>query len=271
LFGGSSRSGSDSSGSSSTDSEDHEGSSSAEDHREDEVKLHGGVEGAEGNNAGGYALALEGLTLDNIGVLEVVQAQLQLLCSRCDVRFAVMLTAEGGHLAAAATTASSAASATTAGSTPPPHAGLAAVAAAAASAGARYGGSSSTTSSRAFEWGGACAVCSQDLSVLLRPRFVHEGSNVLAGLKLQGCRPLDLLPSVYGATCADCDAVGALRALQVRAAKSCSSVLSVAIVVHAPPGKSLVCDMCGRPQNGMVGGQLRWLAVHATVQVMMAV
>jgi hypothetical protein len=66
-------------------------------------------------------------------------------------------------------------------------------------------------------------VCSQDLSVLLRPRFVHEGSNVLAGLKLQGCRPLDLLPSVYGATCADCDAVGALRALQVRGAESSST------------------------------------------------
>jgi hypothetical protein len=147
------------------------------------------------------------LKLDNIGVLEVVQAQLQLLCSRCDGRFAVMLTAEGGHLAAAATVASSAAAV---GSSTPPYG----TAAAAASTGPRFGSSSSN--SRAFEWGGACAVCSQDLNVLLRPRFVHEGSNVLAGLKLQGCRPLDLLPSVYGATCADCDAVGALRALQVR-------------------------------------------------------
>ncbi|KAF6263125.1 hypothetical protein COO60DRAFT_1458231 [Scenedesmus sp. NREL 46B-D3] len=83
------------------------------------------------------------------------------------------------------------------------------------------------------------------VDVLLRPRFVHEGSNVLAGLRLQGCRPLDLLPSVYGATCADCDAVGALRALQVGvpASRKCShchrtmgcSIPSASFLPRGPP------------------------------------
>jgi hypothetical protein len=53
------------------------------------------------------------------------------------------------------------------------------------------------------------------LSVLLTPRFVHGGSNVLGGLKVHGGQPLDLLPSVFGASCTECDAVGALRGLQV--------------------------------------------------------
>jgi hypothetical protein len=193
----------------SSDSEDYEGSSSSsEDHPEDEVKLHGGSEGAEGSSSspGGYALTLEGLKLDNIGVLEVVQAQLQLLCSRCDSRFAVVLMAEGGHRAAATAAAGSSAAAAAGSPSTQPRG---------AAAAAAINATHSSSSSRSFEWCGSCAVCSQGLNVLLRPRFVHEGSNILAGLKLQGCRPLDLLPSVYGATCADCDAVGALRALQV--------------------------------------------------------
>jgi hypothetical protein len=157
---------------------------------------------------------LEGLKLDNVGVVEVVQAALHLSCSRCNSSTTVLLTAQGGSTTS--TTSAAAAAAGGGGGGGTPGGTPAAAAAAAAAATGSKGGSS-----RAFEWSGSCSVCQQLLSVLLRPRFVHEGSNVLAGLKAVGCVPLDLLPSVYGATCADCDAVGALRGLQVRGTYVC--------------------------------------------------
>jgi len=49
-----------------------------------------------------------------------------------------------------------------------------------------------------YAWRGECGVCRQELSVILGPRFVHGSSNVLGGLKVCGCQPLDLLPSVLG-------------------------------------------------------------------------
>lgn len=154
-------------------------------------------------------MTLEGLKLDNVGVVEVVTATLQLSCSRCSSSTTVVLTAQGGRRVAGAAGSSGSGGQGVPGAVSD---GSAAPAATAAPAALAAGGSSSN---RAFEWAGSCSTCRQELGVLLRPRFVHEGSNVLAGLKTVGCSPLDLLPSVYGATCADCDAVGALRSLQV--------------------------------------------------------
>jgi hypothetical protein len=178
---------------------------------EDELQLHGGggTEGVSGG-PGGWAVTLEGLKLDNVGVVEVVQAALQISCTRCSSSTTVLLTAQGSSTVNTAAAAAAVAAAGGGGEVGTPGGVLAPAAAAAGRS------SSSSSSSRAFEWSGSCSVCQQVLSVLLRPRFVHEGSNVLAGLKAGGCSPLDLLSSVYGATCADCDAVGALRGLQVR-------------------------------------------------------
>jgi hypothetical protein len=196
----------------------------------DEIKLHGGA-GPGADGPGGWAVTLEGLKLDNVGVLEVVTASLQLGCSRCSSSTTVQLTAQGGSTVSTVSTVSTAAAGSTsdAGGTAAASSGSTPAAAAGAGAGGRGGGgSSSTRSSRAFEWGGSCSTCQQELHVLLRPRFVHEGANILAGLKAVGCVPLDLLPSVYGATCADCDAVGALRALQVIAGMPFSTVAVLA-------------------------------------------
>jgi hypothetical protein len=201
----------------------------------DEIKLHGGA-GAGAEGPGGWAVTLEGLKLDNVGVLEVVTASLQLGCSRCSSSTTVQLTAQGGSTVSTVSTVSTAAGSTGEGdSTAAASSSSAPAAAAGAGGNGRGGGSSSSSrSSRAFEWGGSCGTCQQELHVLLRPRFVHEGSNILAGLKAVGCAPLDLLPSVYGATCADCDAVGALRALQVIA-----GVAPAAATV--PPFRSAYC------------------------------
>jgi hypothetical protein len=188
--------------SSGSDSDDADSDASSGGGLQDELQLHGEEAGGGSQGPGGWAVTLEGLNLDNVGVLEVVQASLQLSCSRCSSSTTVLLTAHGG----------SCVSGTQVGST--------AAAGGGAGWGAAAGRATSSNSSRAFEWGGSCGLCHQELSVLLRPRFVHEGSNVLAGLKAVGCSPLDLLPSVYGATCVECDAVGALRGLQVREGSS---------------------------------------------------
>jgi hypothetical protein len=176
----------------------------------DEIQLHGEQQqqGASAvGGAGGWALTLPGLQLDNVGVLEVVQAGLQVMCRRCTSSTALLLTAAGGSCTSTAPAPGTAAAGASTSA-----------AAASGSATTTTANSSSGGSSKArpFEYVGACSVCRADLAVLLRPRFVHASSNVLAGLKATGCSPRDLLPSVYGATCADCDAVCALRGLQVR-------------------------------------------------------
>jgi hypothetical protein len=167
----------------------------------DEIQLHGGDAGSEASGAGGWAVTLDGLQLDNVDYLEVVQAVLQLTCSRCGERYSLALTAEGSTRMPAA--ASSGSSPAAAAGAPPPTA-------------AAPLGTSSSSKPRPFEFSGSCSTCQAELAVLLRPRFVHTSSNVLAGLKAVGCTPLDLLPSLYGASCAECDAVCAMRCLQVR-------------------------------------------------------
>jgi hypothetical protein len=220
--GNSSSSSSDGSGQYSREGSEHSGGSNGSDGSDgsesdsgqsegphDELQLHGGGQGGSSSSGGlgGWAVTLEGLKLDNVGVVEVVNATLQLSCSHCSSSTTVVLTAHGGGRVAGAAGNGSASEAAPG---PVTHGGPAAAAAVPTPA-----AGSSSSSSRAFEWAGSCNTCRQELGVLLRPRFVHEGSNVLAGLKTVGCSPLDLLPSVYGATCADCDAVGALRNLQV--------------------------------------------------------
>lgn len=76
--------------------------------------------------------------------------------------------------------------------------------------------SRTSTSHRPFETVTSCEKCKQQLSLLLRPKFVHESTNIIGSLKPQGCVPVDLLPSTFAAQCADCSAVVALRSVQVR-------------------------------------------------------
>ncbi|WIA08276.1 hypothetical protein OEZ85_007719 [Tetradesmus obliquus] len=85
-------------------------------------------------------------------------------------------------------------------------------------------------------------------------------------ISLQGCRPLDLLPSVYGATCGDCDAVGALRALQVGvpASRKCShchrtmacSIPSASFLPRGPPKAASAAAAAGArgPRLRKAGG-----------------
>lgn len=67
-----------------------------------------------------------------------------------------------------------------------------------------------------FEALATCSRCSSHMSLLLRPKFVHDASNVLGAVKAEGCSPLDLLPGMYAAQCGDCGSVCTLRGLQVR-------------------------------------------------------
>eukprot|EP00879_Flechtneria_rotunda_P010286 GHRR01010754.1.p1 GENE.GHRR01010754.1~~GHRR01010754.1.p1 ORF type:complete len:1021 (+),score=491.09 GHRR01010754.1:767-3829(+) len=231
----------------------------------DEVQLRGGDEtgaAAAGSGPGGYALMLEGLKLDDVGVLEVVQAQLQLQCSRCHGRLTVLLTGVGGQLLSGAlsstsptATAADSDVSAAAGSTGTPPASMP------SAAGHNASITITTTNKRPYEWCGSCTVCRQQLSVLLRPKFVHESSNVLAGLKVVGCRPLDLLPGVYGVTCSDCDAVGALRGLQIgiSASRNCShchrrltvQIPAVSFIPRGPPAEGSIAnkDRASRPKK----------------------
>ena len=67
----------------------------------------------------------------------------------------------------------------------------------------------------AYQASAECSKCTQLLGLLLRPRFVHDAANVLGVVKPSGCRPLDLLPSMFAAQCSDCSTLVALRGVQV--------------------------------------------------------
>ncbi|KAI8468280.1 MAG: hypothetical protein J3K34DRAFT_459970 [Monoraphidium minutum] len=98
---------------------------------------------------------------------------------------------------------------------------------------------------RAWEWRGACGKCAAPMWALLRPKVVHESNNEAAALKVDGCAPLDLLPSLFGAQCGDCAASVALRGVQVglpssRACTHCHKPLTllvpaVAFIPKRPP------------------------------------
>lgn len=62
---------------------------------------------------------------------------------------------------------------------------------------------------------GMCTRCSQDMCLTLAVHLVHCSSNTLAHLRVQGCSPVDLLPSCFGAQCDSCSALAAMRQVQV--------------------------------------------------------
>jgi hypothetical protein len=115
--------------------------------------------GGDQHSGGGsaYGIALEGLQLDLIDALEILDANLQISCSRCGEGLGAGLAPGGGGAGGA----------------------------------------------RAWEWKGACGKCSAPLWVLLRPKIVHEQNNEIAALKMEGCSPVDLLPSLFAAQASD--------------------------------------------------------------------
>lgn len=62
---------------------------------------------------------------------------------------------------------------------------------------------------------GMCTKCSQDMCLTLAVHLVHCNSNALAHLRAEGCSPVDLLPSCFGAQCDSCSALAAMRHVQV--------------------------------------------------------
>jgi hypothetical protein len=186
---------------------------------------------AASSGPGGFALQLEGLQLDNIGVLQVHTAQLQVQCTRCSSSVTVSLSAAG----AAVTQGTSSAAA------------------------------SSSGSSQGFQWAAPCATCQQQQVLQLRPKMVHEMNNTLASCKVAGCRPVDLLPSLMAAQCAECSAVTSLRGVHVGrpASRNCphchrqlSVVISyVSIVPRGPPGAGAGGRGAGAGRAGGDGGR----------------
>lgn len=62
---------------------------------------------------------------------------------------------------------------------------------------------------------GTCTKCSQDMCLTIFPHIVHVNSNTLAHMRAEGCSPVDLLPSCFGAQCESCGALAAMRQVQV--------------------------------------------------------
>ena len=58
---------------------------------------------------------------------------------------------------------------------------------------------------------GHCTRCHQDWWASLVPKLVHAHSNVLARIRAEGCKPVDLLPSLMAAQCGNCSAAASLR------------------------------------------------------------
>lgn len=70
------------------------------------------------------------------------------------------------------------------------------------------------------------------MALSLRPRFVHDTSNVLGSIRTDGCSPLDLLRSMYAAQCSDCSCVATMRGVQVglpfeRRCSTCHKVMAL--------------------------------------------
>jgi len=173
--------------------------------------------------APGYAVVLEGLQLDNVLAAEAVRAVFQVVCDRCSHTGEMILSSEA------------------VASTP-----------AASSAG-------SATATKPFEAAGACPGCHAPWGLAMRPKFVHEHSNVLCSLKPAGVRPLDLLPSLMAAQCAGCGGVMSLRGVQVgmpceRTCSSCHHHLSLTIpaVSFVPRGPTEGRGNKGAAKGGVV-------------------
>lgn len=180
----------------------------------DEVQFSGvglGDDGAADRGGGetvAWAMELLGLKLDCLAAVEALKAVLQLGCGRCGATAAVTLASD----------------------------------AVAEGSGGGGGGGGGTGSRRVAS--SVCPSCHQSWEVEVRPKLVHEASNVLMVIKPRGCVPLDLLPSLFAGQCAQCDAVMSLRGVQLGVAceRSCSGChhqlgLYVAGVAFVPRGR----------------------------------
>ncbi|GLC36785.1 hypothetical protein PLESTB_000783200 [Pleodorina starrii] len=119
-----------------------------------------------------------------------------------------------------------------------------------ASAAVAGGGGGSGASHQATA-SGCCQRCTAPWSLVMRPHFVHATSNSLCVIKPEGCRPVDLLPSLMAGQCGECSAVMSLRDVQIGLpfSRNCSSChkelsMSVAAVSFVPRG----------PPRGGAGG-----------------
>ncbi|GLI68239.1 hypothetical protein VaNZ11_012591 [Volvox africanus] len=90
---------------------------------------------------------------------------------------------------------------------------------------------------------GQCQRCAVAWSIVMRPHFVHATSNSLCVIKPEGCRPVDLLPSLLGGQCGECNSVMSLRDVQIglpfsRNCSSCHKEISIymAAVSFVPKG-----------------------------------
>ncbi|GFR52877.1 hypothetical protein Agub_g15508 [Astrephomene gubernaculifera] len=194
----------------------------------DEVRFSGAATagGGGGELPAAFAVVLEGLQLDNLAVVEALRSSFEVSCARCDCRGTLVVSSE-------------------------------AVAGSSSSSGA--GGSRPNSAA------GVCPRCSTGWSLLMRPHYVHAGANCLCVVKPQGCRPLDLLPSLLAGQCAECSAVMSLREVQVgvpftRACSSCHKelLLRVGAVSFVPRGPPAAAQR--QPGGRMRQGQQRGAA-----------
>lgn len=77
------------------------------------------------------------------------------------------------------------------------------------------GGDGGGSNRKHLAWQGECSTCHQQLEVTVAPRIVHDGSNVLAVLRPDGCVPRDMLPSMLAAQCSSCSNMAAFRSVQI--------------------------------------------------------
>eukprot|EP00798_Chlamydomonas_sp_ICE-L_P031137 gene31137-6276_t len=118
----------------------------------------------------------------------------------------------------------------------------------------------STNTGSCLEGSIECAKCHVLLGLQVRPRFVHESSNVLCTMRPAACIPLDLLPSMLAAQCGECSSVMVLKNVQVgghneRACGSCHRLMTfdfkaVVFKLRNPQGTACTAKGAGPQTRG---------------------
>jgi hypothetical protein len=126
-------------------------------------------------------LLLSDLNLQDIDTLDIFKLTLQLACQRCRATCEAVFSQLGGGSDSTAT----------------------------------GGGGGGSSHRKHLAWKGECSTCHANLEVTLAPRIVHDGSNILAVLRPNGCVPMDMLPSILEAQCSSCSNMAAFRAVQI--------------------------------------------------------
>lgn len=188
-----------------------------------------GVAGGAGHSdavlAGGTALQLGGLELEDCDALEMLRLNLQARCSRCGA---------AGDLTFA----------TDAVAAPVP---------ASAPGSSRNGG----VRGGQLEAAGECPGCHQAWHVAVVPKLVHERSNTLAHLRARGCAPADMLPSLLAGQCGRCSSAAAFRAAAMgrwceRTCSQCHTLMrfQFSSVLFAPLGAPHLLQRQGQAGAG---------------------